>query len=131
MLGVVFLLGWRNEQPVLRALFDWLPLLVILAAYDIVRSRADSLIARAHLEPMIWFDELIGFGTAPTVSLQDALFDARQPHWYDYASLVVYLSHFVVAIVTGATVYFVGEGRVSRGHVSCSSRAASPASSPT
>ena len=74
-----WLLGWRNEQPVLRTLFDWLPLLVILAAYDLVRSHADSLIQRAHLEPMIWFDELIGFGTAPTVRLQDALFDRATP----------------------------------------------------
>ena len=34
-LGLVFLLGWRNRQPVLRALYDWLPLLVILAVYDL------------------------------------------------------------------------------------------------
>ena len=88
LLGLVVLVGWRNEQPVLRTLYDWLPLLVILAAYDIVRSNAESLIDRAHLEPMIWFDELIGLGTAPTVRLQDALFDAQHPHWYDYVSLV-------------------------------------------
>jgi hypothetical protein len=114
LLGLVFLLGWRNEQPVLRTLFDWLPLLVILAVYDIVRSHADSLIERAHLEPMIWFDELIGFGTAPTVLLQDALFDAQHPHWYDYVSLVVYSSHFLTAIAVGASVYFVARARFAR-----------------
>jgi hypothetical protein len=114
LLGLVFLLGWRNQQPVLRTLYDWLPLLVILAAYDIVRSHAESLITRAHLEPMIWFDELIGFGTAPTVRLQDALFDAQHPHWYDYASLVVYASHFLAAIGVGATVYFVARLRFAR-----------------
>jgi hypothetical protein len=114
LLGLVLLLGWRNEQPVLRALFDWLPLLVILAVYDIVRSNAESLIARAHLEPMIWFDELVGFGTAPTVRLQDALFDAQHPHWYDYVSLVVYSSHFLAAILAGATVYFVARARFAR-----------------
>jgi len=111
LLGLLFLLGWRNRQPVLRALYDWLPLLVILAAYDLVRSHADSLIARAHLEPMIWFDELIGFGTAPSVRLQDALFDAAHPHWYDYASLAVYSSHFLTAITVGLCVYFVARGR--------------------
>jgi hypothetical protein len=113
-LGLVFLLGWRNRQPVLRALYDWLPLLVILAAYDLVRSRADSLIERAHLEPMIWFDELIGFGTAWTVRLQDALFNAQHPHWYDYGLLVVYSSHFVTAITVGACVYFVARARFTR-----------------
>jgi len=111
LLGLVFLLGWRNQQPVLRTLFDWLPLLVILAAYDLVRSHADSLIKRAHLEPMIKFDEWIGFGTAPSVRLQDALFDAKHPHWYDYVSLVVYSSHFLAAITIGLCVYFVARGR--------------------
>ena len=113
-LGVVFLLGWRNRQPVLRALYDWLPLLVILAVYDVVRSHATSLIERAHLEPMIWFDELIGFGTAWTVRLQDALFDAQHPHWYDYLLLIVYSSHFVTAITVGAVVYFVARARFTR-----------------
>jgi len=111
LLGLVFLLGWRNRQPVLRALYDWLPLLVILAVYDIVRSSATSLIERAHLEPMIWFDELIGFGTAPTVRLQDALFNAQHPHWYDYASLAVYSSHFITAITVGLCVYFLARSR--------------------
>jgi membrane-associated phospholipid phosphatase len=111
LLGLVFLLGWRNRQPVLRALYDWLPLLVILAAYDLVRSHADSLIARAHLEPMIKFDEFIGFGTAPSVRLQDALFNARHPHWYDYVSLVIYSSHFLAAITLGLCVYFIARGR--------------------
>jgi hypothetical protein len=45
LLGLIAVLGWRNEQPVLRVLFDWLPLLVILAAYDLIRAHADSLIS--------------------------------------------------------------------------------------
>ena len=114
LLGLVVVLGWRNEQPVLRTLFDWLPLLVILAVYDLVRSHAESLIQRAHLEPMIWFDELIGFGTAPTVRLQDALFDAQHLHWYDYALLLVYSTHFLAAITVGACVYFVARSRFAR-----------------
>ena len=111
LLGLVFLLGWRNQQPVLRTLFDWLPLLVILTAYDLVRSHADSLIKRAHLEPMIKFDEWIGLGTVPSVRLQDALFDAKHPHWYDYVSLVIYSTHFLAAITIGLCVYFVARGR--------------------
>jgi hypothetical protein len=111
LLGLVFLLGWRNQQPVLRALFDWLPLLVILTAYDLVRSHADSLIKRAHLEPMIKFDEWIGLGTAPSVWLQDWLFDAKHPHWYDYVSLAIYATHFLAAITIGLCVYFIARGR--------------------
>ena len=114
LLGLLALLGWRNEQPVLRTLFDWLPLLMIVAAYDVVRANADSLIPRAHLQPMIWFDELIGRGTAPTVRLQDALFDVKDPHWYDYVCLAVYTSHFLAGIVVGALVYFRARARFAR-----------------
>lgn len=114
LLGLVWLLGWRNDQPALRALYDWLPLLAILAVYDLVRANADSLIPRAHLEPMIWFDEWIGRGTAPTVRLQDAWFDPRDPHWYDYASLLVYASHFFAAITVGGALYLRGRARFPR-----------------
>ena len=106
LLALVWLLGWRNDQPVLRTLFDWLPLLVILAAYDLIRANAASLVPRAHLEPMIWFDELVGGGTIPTVRLQDAWFHPEDPGWFDYACLVVYASHFFAAITVGAVVYF-------------------------
>jgi len=114
LLGLVWLAGWRNEQPVFRTLYDWLPLLVILAVYDLVRAEADSLIPRAHLEPMIWFDELIGRGTAPTVRLQDAFFHPADPSWYDYACLAVYTSHFLTAITVGAVLYFRGRARFLR-----------------
>lgn len=114
LLGVVWLLGWRNEQPVLRALYDWLPLLVILATYDMVRAHASSLIPRAHLEPMIAFDEVIGFGTVPTVRMQDRWFDATDPSWIDYGLLLVYVSHFFAAIAVGVVVYFRARLRFPR-----------------
>jgi membrane-associated phospholipid phosphatase len=60
---------------------------------------------------MIKFDEFIGFGTAPSVRLQDALFNAQHPHWYDYVSLVIYSSHFIAAITLGLCVYFIARGR--------------------
>lgn len=114
LLGLVWLAGRRNDQPVLRTLFDWLPLLLILAVYDVVRANAPSLIDRAHLEPMIRFDEWIGGGTAPSVRLQDAFFHPRDPRWYDYACLAVYASHFLCAIVVGIVVYFRARARFAR-----------------
>lgn len=114
LLGLIFLAGWRNEQPVLRALYDWLPLFLILAVYDVVRANAPSLLDRAHLEPMIRFDEWIGFGTAPSVRLQDAFFHPRDPSWYDYVCLAVYASHFLCAITVGAIVYFRARARFVR-----------------
>jgi len=114
LLGLVWLLGWRNDQPVLRALYDWLPLLVILAAYDLIRANADALVPRAHLEPMIWFDEAIGGGVVPTVRMQDAWFHPQDPGWFDYVCLAVYTSHFVAAITVGAIVYFRATTRFAR-----------------
>jgi membrane-associated phospholipid phosphatase len=63
---------------------------------------------------MIWFDELIGGGTAPTVRLQDAWFRPARPNWYDYVCLAVYASHFVAAILVGAIVYFRAPARFVR-----------------
>ena len=37
-------------------LLAWLPLLVILACYDLIRSRAGGLIERAHVEPQLSVD---------------------------------------------------------------------------
>ena len=114
LLGLIFLAGWRNEQPVLRGLYDWLPLFLILAVYDVVRANASGLVDRAHLEPMIRFDEWIGLGTVPTVRLQDALFHPRDPRWYDYLCLAVYASHFLCAITVGGIVYFRARARFVR-----------------
>lgn len=113
-LGLIVLLGWRNQNPILRTLFDWLPLLVILVAYDVVRAQAQSLIGRAHLEPMIKLDEFIGGGTVPTVHLQDKFFHPRNPGVIDYGLLAVYASHFLTAITVGLVLYYVARSRYPR-----------------
>ena len=69
------LVCWRNPEPVLRVVWDWLPILVIAAGYDLVRSQAPDLVPRAVTEPQLRFDEIVFGGTAPTVLLQDALVD--------------------------------------------------------
>ncbi len=114
VLGGTVVLGWRNPRPWARFLMDWMPLFVILVTYDLVRAQADSLIPRAHLDPQLAIDKFIGGGKAPTVRLQDAYFHPNHLHWYDYAAFVVYLSHFVVAIVVGAVLYIVHRDRFRR-----------------
>ena len=42
---------WRNPNPVLDVIWDWLPILVIAAGYDLVRSQAPDLVPRAVTEP--------------------------------------------------------------------------------
>ncbi|MEI8000698.1 MAG: phosphatase PAP2 family protein [Actinomycetes bacterium] len=114
LLGAVFVAGWRSEQPIARTLFDWLPVLLILAAYDIIRLQAPSLIPQAHLQPQLGFDEFIGFGTAPTVHLQRALFRSSHPSVFDYVCLVVYTSHFVAALAVAVVLYVRARARFAR-----------------
>jgi hypothetical protein len=83
---------WKVGQVI----YDWLPILVIAAGYDLVRSFASDLVPRAVVEPQLRFDEILFGGTAPTVVLQRWL-DARAGlHPYDYLAFLFYLSHFVV-----------------------------------
>lgn len=91
---------WR--RTVVR---DWLPLLLVLFAYDLLRGYAKGLVDRAHVLPQLRVDEwLFGWATGgqvPTVWLQQRLYRAV-PSWYDYAIVPVYLSHFVVPMAVAA-----------------------------
>ena len=88
--------AWR--RAVLR---DWLPLLAVLFAYDLLRGFADGLQQRAHVLPQLRVDEWLFGGTVPTVWLQQHLYHAA-PSWYDYLVVPVYLSHFVVPTAVAA-----------------------------
>ncbi len=95
-----------NPRPWARFIRDWLPLLVILVGYDLVRSQAPSLLERAHVDPHRAVDEWLFFGTAPTVRLQRLLWTNGGPHVWDYAAWAVYLTHFTGA-VTAAVILWV------------------------
>jgi membrane-associated phospholipid phosphatase len=114
LLGGTLIVAWRNPQPWARFVMDWMPLFVILVAYDVIRAQADSLIPRAHLEPQRTIDRWIGGGTAPSVRLQSELFDPNHLHWYDYTLFAVYLTHFVAAIAAGIALYIVNRDRFRR-----------------
>lgn len=102
---LVVLLTWRNPRPWARVVWDWWPILVIAAGYDLVRSFASDLVPRATTEPQLRFDEIVFGGKAPTVWIQDALVDGDTPHWWDYLVWAFYLSHFVVTPVIAVVLY--------------------------
>jgi hypothetical protein len=85
---------------------DWTPVALILVAYLVLHELGPALTPGAHVQPQLGFDEWLFGGTAPTVRLQSALWTPANPHWYDYAAWLVYLSHFVVTL-TVATVLWV------------------------
>jgi hypothetical protein len=88
-----------------RAVVDWYPVALIFVAYLVLHELGTTLTPGAHVEPQLGFDEFVFFGTAPTVRLQRALWDPGDPHWYDYAAWLVYLSHFVVTITVGIVLW--------------------------
>ncbi len=105
LIGLAWLCTWRSTNAIARVVFDGLPVLVIAAGYDLVRSRAVDLIPRAVTDPQLKVDEFLFGGVVPTIRLQEALVDRGTPHWWDYPVWVMYLSHFVVTPAIAVWLY--------------------------
>ena len=112
---------WR--RAVVR---DWLPLLAVLFAYDLLRGIANEIggdvfglprllsnplnkvsAVRAHLWPPIDVDRTLFSGTVPTTWLQDHFYDPGVAHWYDRLAVCIYLSHFLVSLVLAILLWCV------------------------
>jgi PAP2 superfamily len=102
--------GW--VRGVLR---DWLPFMAIILAYDLLRGMSDSLGLVAHSQPAIAFDRFLFGGNLPTLELQHKLFPGHQPlHWYDYATWVVYSTHFLTTVLVAAVLWRINRERFRR-----------------
>ncbi|HEY7208235.1 MAG TPA: phosphatase PAP2 family protein [Gaiellaceae bacterium] len=74
---------------------DWLPFVLMLWLYDLVRGYADGLWLGIHVRPQIDVDRWLGLGSVPTVWLQQHLWHGDADlRWYDYATWLVYMSYF-------------------------------------
>lgn len=78
-------------------IFDWIPFLFILIAYDFLRGFTNDLNKYVHYFEMINAEKFI-FHTIPTVYLQQNFFDPHSLKWYDYLSTIVYLLHFALPL---------------------------------
>ena len=102
--------GWMRS-----VVLEWLPFLAILWVYDLLRGQADGLFFQAHVLPQLRADEFLGAGVAPTVRLQDWLWDGPFAiHWYDYLAWLVYVSYFLATYVVAAVLWFVARDRFRR-----------------
>jgi hypothetical protein len=99
----VVLLGWvlaglalhaaaDGLRRVARLLADWLPLALLLLAYDASRGFADGLGAPVHVTEPAAADRWLAGGALPTVVLQQH-WDAA---WWEALAALVYGSHFIV-----------------------------------
>ena len=109
-LSTANLVGWLRS-----VVFEWLPLALVLAVYDLLRGHADGLLFSAWYRPQLDADSFLFGGTVPTVWLQDRLWHGpTQVHWYDYASWLVYVSYFLATYVVAGVLWFVDRGRFRR-----------------
>jgi PAP2 superfamily len=86
----------RPWREVLRLVRDWLPMVILLGAYDFTRGAADRFGIGVHAHPMIDFDRFVFFGTTPTQWLQAHVNDPRVVNWVDVAFTLIYTSYFIV-----------------------------------
>jgi hypothetical protein len=94
--------GWAQS-----VVLEWIPFALILWVYDLLRGQADGLFFQAHVLPQLRADEFLFGGTAPTVTLQDHLWNPIHLHWYDYGSWLVYVSYFVGTYTVAAFLWWV------------------------
>jgi len=85
----------RHPRQILQLALDWLPIVVILVAYDFTRGAADSFGIGVNYTTMIDFDKFVFFGETPTEWLQTQLYEPNVVHWYDVAFTLIYTSYFI------------------------------------
>ena len=83
--------------------FDWLPFIAILIAYDSLRGTAGRLMA-VHYLPQIQLDRILFGGQVPTVTLQRWLWHGHVT-WYDVVAWTIYMTHFFVTPVLAAVLW--------------------------
>ena len=88
-----------------RLAVDFLPVIVFLYAYDLLRGAADGVFGHVYEIPQLRVDEWLAGGTAPTVMLQRLLWTAGHPHVWDYVAFLVYLTYFIVPITVAAVLW--------------------------
>jgi membrane-associated phospholipid phosphatase len=99
MLGLLALSLSDVKRWTRGLVFDWLPFVGILFAYDIARGVADNLGIAPHTSTGIDVDGALFGHPIPSVWLQQHLYDYSHVHWYDYGVFVVYLTHFFATFI--------------------------------
>lgn len=85
--------------------FRWWAVYVLgFTVFAKLRDWAD-LVMPIQVQYPILMDKVVGLGAVPTVWLQARLYTPGSPSWLDYASLAVYLTHFVAFPFVGIAVW--------------------------
>lgn len=80
---------------------DWIPFVVLLLAYELMRGVADDAGLPLHAADLVVAERLLALGTLPTQLLQDALRPASGADPFALGATVVYMLHFALPLATG------------------------------
>jgi membrane-associated phospholipid phosphatase len=95
----------RHPRQILQLVIDWLPIVVVLGAYDFTRGAADSFGIGVHALPMIDFDRFVFLGETPTEWLQAHLNAPGVINGWDVAFTLVYTSYFIVPFAVAGVLW--------------------------
>jgi hypothetical protein len=86
-------------------LSDWMPLVVLLLAYELMRGLADDAGFPLHMEDLVSTERMLAFGYLPTQVVQEALQPAVGVGLIAVLATTVYMIHFLVPIVAGLVLW--------------------------
>jgi membrane-associated phospholipid phosphatase len=92
-------------HTVRRLVRDWLPIIGVLLAYDLLRGIADGNFLPTHYRAPIEADQALGLGEIPTIRLQDAIYTPGHLHFWDYAAFGFWFSHFFATLLVGVGIW--------------------------
>lgn len=95
----------RHPRQILQLVTDWMPIVLVLGAYDLTRGAADSLGIGVHVQTMIDFDRFVFFGETPTQWLQGGLYEPGVGNWWDIAFTLIYTSYFIVPFAVAGVLW--------------------------
>ena len=85
----------RHPREMLQLVIDWMPMVIVLAAYDMTRGVADKLGIGVHFTAMIDFDKAVFFGQTPTEWLQHHLYNPHVVSGWNVFFTLTYTSYFL------------------------------------
>ncbi|MFB9546348.1 phosphatase PAP2 family protein [Micromonospora sagamiensis] len=101
---------WRSHLGFAR---DWLPVVLLLAAYNLSRGFADNGAVPYSYDLIVADRFLVGWATGgevPTIWLQERLY-RPQVQWWDVLAAWVYFSHFVVTLAAAVVLWMRDRAR--------------------
>ena len=107
MLMIAFALYTNRGGRFLR---DWVPVLVGLLAYAATVAAVPSFGLKVHYMPQIDIDRILGFGTLPTIWLQEHLYHGHTGPLEAF-SVAMYVSHFIAPLLLAFAIWAFWQNR--------------------